>query len=134
VPLAKAAQAMMRANHRDDTEFAALAEQCGVRIHEWPLDWQSRVIAIFPSLRRETRVFVAKVMRFAALAALRIAVPFRGIRLCTAIVTGTLPMRSAFGSAPGTAIASTGFPVVTSVATTAFLPGFAPQCGICAVN
>ena len=132
--LAKAAQAMLRAEHKDDAEFAALAEQCGARPHEWPLDWQTRVIAKFPSLSRETRVFLAKVMVLANVAAVRLAVPFRGIKLATAILTSILPTRAALGTAVATALASTGFPVVTSVATTAFLPGFAPQCGTGIVN
>ena len=140
--LAKAAQAMMRANHADDTKFAALAERSGIRLHEWPLDWQTRVVETFPKLKRETRIFVAKVMAQSHDVAVRMALPVRGIKLATAILAssmgtsrvGTAIVTGSLGTSFGIASATAGFPVVTSVASQMFLLGLAPQCRTSTVN
>jgi hypothetical protein len=91
--LAKAAQAIMRAQHKNDAELAAIAEQCGVRLHEWPIDWQARVIADFPNLSRETRIFLAKVMALANAAGVKMVAPplppLRRMTFSTAAVAGT---------------------------------------------
>jgi hypothetical protein len=61
--LARAAQAMFRSMGKDDAMLVSQAEQCGIHLGGWPLDWQSRAIVEFPKMRRETRIFLAKVMR-----------------------------------------------------------------------
>jgi hypothetical protein len=129
--LARAAQAMFRSMGKDDAMLVSQAEQCGIHLGGWPLDWQSRVIVEFPKMRRETRIFLAKVMRLSCEAAAQMAMPCVGVRL-RVVSTATLAAAAATGTlgpALGSSIVATSF-----VPGTAFLPGFGPRCGTSTVN
>ena len=55
----------------DGTETVPCCQSCHdmkdrFSLENWGMEWQSAVIADFPKVSRETRIFLAKVMRLAA--------------------------------------------------------------------